>query len=211
MAGCASFLTKRLLDAAQALLAVKTLGRDPSGSKVIAQPENLKSLLAFQSTFKDTPDAALEALRCIANSLLLVDTARSLFLEKGVDGGDTAVSMLEVRRTDLADNHPKLTPPQKAQTPDQLFILSRILFLATAAKSPYLVTMMEKKFNGSYIVDIIGSKLECLITPVQTGANLAREAMTDLLKFTFNILLYYPNVKCPSNTDISQICSLLPR
>ena len=54
--------------------------------------------------------------------------------------------------------------------------------------------MMEKKFNGSYIVDIIGSKLECLITPVQAGANLAREAMTDLLKFTFNISLYYPNV-----------------
>lgn len=54
--------------------------------------------------------------------------------------------------------------------------------------------MMDKKYNGSYIVDIIGSKLECLINPVNAGANLAREAMTDLLKFTFNILLYYPNV-----------------
>lgn len=54
--------------------------------------------------------------------------------------------------------------------------------------------MMEKKYNGSYIVDIVGSKLEFLINPVHAGANLAREAMTDLLKFTFNILLYYPNV-----------------
>lgn len=39
----------------------------------------------------------MEALRCIANSLLLVDTARALFLEKGVDGGDISVPMLEVR------------------------------------------------------------------------------------------------------------------
>lgn len=164
-------------DAALGLLAVKTLGRDPSGSEVIASAENLKTLLSFHSTFKDFPDAATEALRCIANALLLIDTARALFLEKGVDGGDTCVTLLE-----------------KAQTPDQIFIVSRILFLATASGSNYLVTMMEKKYNGSYIVDIVGSKLECLINPVQAGANLAREAMTDLLKFTFNILLYYPNM-----------------
>lgn len=79
---------------------MKTLGRDPAGSQVIAKADNLKTLLGFQSTFKDTPDAAMEALRCIANSLLLVDTARSLFLEKGVDGGDVTVPMLEVRCTE---------------------------------------------------------------------------------------------------------------
>jgi hypothetical protein len=82
-------------DAAQALLAVKTLGRDPSGSEVIAATDNLKTLLAFQSTFKDQPDAASEALRCIANALLLIESARSTFLEKAVDGGDTCAAMLE--------------------------------------------------------------------------------------------------------------------
>ncbi|KAF5333430.1 hypothetical protein D9611_002341 [Ephemerocybe angulata] len=181
---------RRLLakDAAQALLAVKTLGREPSGSEVIASTDNLKTLLSFQSTFKDIPDAATEALRCIANSLLLIESGRSLFLEKGVDGGDSCVLMLE-----------------KAQAPDQIFILARILFLATASGSTYLVTMMEKKYNSSYLVDIIGSKLECLINPVQSGATLAREAMTDLLKFTFNILLYYPNMTEaePQNADQS--------
>ncbi|KAJ2924963.1 hypothetical protein H1R20_g12120, partial [Candolleomyces eurysporus] len=97
---------------------------------------------------------------------------------------------------------------EKAHAPDQIFILCRILFLATASGSLYLQTMMEKKYNGHYIVDIIGSKLECLIQPVTTGANLAREAMTDLLKLTFNILLYYPNmteaepqVERPSNSQ----------
>lgn len=111
-----------------------------------------------------------------------------------MDGGDTCVTLLEV--SPLAMHYAVLTLSflQKAQTPDQIFIVSRILFLATASGSNYLVTMMEKKYNGSYIVDIVGSKLECLINPVQAGANLAREAMTDLLKFTFNILLYYPNV-----------------
>jgi len=54
--------------------------------------------------------------------------------------------------------------------------------------------MVEKKYNGHYVIEIIGTKLEHLIHPVQTSVSFAREAMTDLLKFTFNILLYYPNV-----------------
>jgi len=83
-------------DAAQALLAVKTLGREASGSEVIAEPESLKALLGFQSSLKDYPDAASEALRCIANALLLIDSARTPFLEKGIDGGDICMTMLEV-------------------------------------------------------------------------------------------------------------------
>jgi len=83
-------------DAAQALLAVKTLGKDPAGSKYLAKAPNLLTLLGFATTFKDDPDASSEALRSIANALLLIEEARSTFISKEVNGGDTCILMLEV-------------------------------------------------------------------------------------------------------------------
>lgn len=41
-------------------------------------------------------EASSEALRCIANALLLVERARTTFIEKEVDGGDACVTLLEV-------------------------------------------------------------------------------------------------------------------
>ncbi|KAF8075940.1 guanine nucleotide exchange factor [Lyophyllum atratum] len=149
-------------DAAQALLAVKTLGKNPAGSEYLASPANLSTLLTFSSSFKDDPEASGEALRCIANALLLIEKGRSTFLQKEVDGGPIAISMLE-----------------KTSLPDHIFILCRILFLCTASGPSFIKTMVDSKYHGRAIVEIIG---------------MAREAMTDLLKLTFNILLHYPKM-----------------
>lgn len=88
--------TTHLVDAALALLAVKTLGKDPSGSAFIASSENLSTLLGLAATFKDDQDASCEALRCIANALLLIEGARSTFISKEVNGGDICITILEV-------------------------------------------------------------------------------------------------------------------
>jgi len=85
-----------LEDAAQALLAVKTLGKDPAGSKYLAEAPNLLTLLGFTTTFKDDLDASSEALRSIANALLLIEEARSTFISKNVNGGDACILILEV-------------------------------------------------------------------------------------------------------------------
>lgn len=85
-----------LADAAQALLAVKTLGKDPAGSKCLAEAPYLLSLLGFANKFKDDPDASSEALRSIANALLLIEEARSTFISKDIKGGDACILMLEV-------------------------------------------------------------------------------------------------------------------
>lgn len=55
-------------------------------------------LLGFATTFKDKEDAEAtsEALRSIANALLLIDEARSTFISKDVNGGETCILMLEV-------------------------------------------------------------------------------------------------------------------
>lgn len=88
-----------LVDAPRALLALKTLGKHPSGSAVIAQPANLSTLLTLSTctAFKDYPEASNEALRCIANAMLLIDSARSTWTTKEVGGGDASVKLLEVR------------------------------------------------------------------------------------------------------------------
>ncbi|KAF5322717.1 hypothetical protein D9619_000863 [Psilocybe cf. subviscida] len=164
-------------DAARGLLAVKSLGRDPAGSACLATSSNLSALLGFAATFKDDPDAVSESLRCIANALLLIEGARSTFTSKEVNGGEICISMLE-----------------KTSSPDQIFILSRTLFLSTASSSPVIETMVDAKYNGRSLVDILGAKLDSMIPAIRASAPTSKEAMIDLLKFTFNILLHYPKI-----------------
>lgn len=84
-------------DAHLALSAVKALGRHPSGSSVIALESNLSTLLTTAKSFKDgNLEASLEALRCIANALLLVESARATIINESVNGGEYAVLLLEV-------------------------------------------------------------------------------------------------------------------
>ncbi len=93
-------------DAAPALQAVKSLGKNPAGSELIATPANLSALLSLYNTYKDVADASNEALRCVANAMLLVDRARVTFIDKQVGGGEFAVELLEVRISAITLPHP---------------------------------------------------------------------------------------------------------
>jgi hypothetical protein len=88
---------------------------------------------------------------------------------------------------------------QKSPSPDVVFIASRILFLATASSvtaGPFIVSIVERKPSGRAhsLVEVIGLRLESLIPALLSGTRMAREAIVDLLKFTFNILTHYPKV-----------------
>ncbi|KAF4574484.1 hypothetical protein EYR36_005820 [Pleurotus pulmonarius] len=168
-------------DAPRALLALKTLGKHPSGSAVIAQPANLSALLTFSTctAFKDYPEASNEALRCIANAMLLVDSARSTWTTKEVGGGDASIKLLE-----------------KSTSPDRLFLASRLLFLTTVSSfdaGSYICSLVEEK----HIVDTIAAKLDILSSAILSSTKMGKEATVDMLKFTFNLLLHYPKlVEC---------------
>ncbi|KAJ6544071.1 guanine nucleotide exchange factor [Mycena capillaripes] len=162
-------------DNALALLALKTLGKNPTGSETLGTAPNLSILLELATSLKDDPEASGEALRCIANALLLIERARSVFITKEVNGGETCINLL-----------------QKSTNPDQIFILSRILFLATVHPSSFITSLVEDKRHGNTVVDIIGGKLDLLIVSLLSGTKMAREALVDVLKFTFNILMHYP-------------------
>lgn len=58
---------------------------------------NLTILLGLVATYKDDPEASGEALRCIANAMLLIERARSVFISKEVNGGEACISLLQVR------------------------------------------------------------------------------------------------------------------
>ncbi|KZV60313.1 hypothetical protein PENSPDRAFT_620141 [Peniophora sp. CONT] len=164
-------------DAAQALGALKSLGKHPSGARILAQKDNLTLLLGLSEYFfKENMDASLEALRCVANSMLLVEEARRTLIGDDIKGGDIALRLLE-----------------RSNSPDTIFLASRILFLATASSAyggPLLIQFVDEK--GA--LDIIAPRLEGLIVSILAGTKMAREAMTDLLKFTYNILAHYPKI-----------------
>ncbi|KAF8211758.1 guanine nucleotide exchange factor [Mycena galopus ATCC 62051] len=174
-------------DNALALLALKTLGKNPTGSEALGTAPNLSILLELVASLKDDPEASGEALRCIANALLLIERARSVFITKEVNGGETCVTLL-----------------QKSTNPDQIFILCRILFLSTVHASPFIISLVDEKRNGNTIVDVIAGKLDLLIVSLLSGAKMAKEAMVDVLKFTFNILMHYPK-SLESNPDEKKV------
>lgn len=73
------------------------MGKNPAGSEVLATPTNLSTLLSLSNTLKEDNETSNEALRCIANALLLVPDARTTFVQKNVGGGEASVDLLEVR------------------------------------------------------------------------------------------------------------------
>jgi hypothetical protein len=92
-----SLTNKTFSDVHLALSAIKALGRHPSGSTVIASDNNLSTLLAASKSLKDSNlEASLEALRCVANALLLIESARTTLINGSVNGGEYAVLLLEV-------------------------------------------------------------------------------------------------------------------
>ena len=94
---------------------------------------------------------------------------------------------------------------QKSSNPDQLFLASRILFLATVSSQSaghFIISLIDDKHSGrSNVVEIISLRLDSLTSSILGGVKMAREAMTDLLKFTFNLLSYYPKVRLSDNRE----------
>ncbi|KAG2130462.1 guanine nucleotide exchange factor [Suillus bovinus] len=171
-------------DALSALSAVKGLGKIPQGAQVLASVPNLKCLITLAIKLESTPDASNEALKCVANTLLLSEPARTTLLSQEIDGGNICIDLL-----------------QKSATPENTFLSSRILFLCTASphqSASFIESIVETKHahfprNGT-IIDVIALKLDDLISSMQAGIKMSRDAMTDLLKLTFNLLVHYPKL-----------------
>lgn len=64
------------------------------------------------------------------------------------------------------------------------------------SSADYIRTLVETKPAGhhSNIIEIIGSKLDNLTSSLLSSEKMAREAMSEILKMSFNLLLHYPKV-----------------
>jgi hypothetical protein len=79
-------------------------------------------------------------------------------------------------------------------SPEYTFLASRILFLTTLSQSPFL----RKTVDQLHIVDSICNKLDTLLPQ---NAPSSKEALVDLLKVMFNLMIQYPRMVEEENGD----------
>lgn len=132
----------------QALTAIKTLARNPIGCETILTKPHFATLLHHTalpfppspSPFSQPPPpptspAALEALRCLANLVLLHDSAKDAFI---LSGGTKAVARALAGKTQDGGLI-------EEDTPDRLFLLGRIGFVLTQLHRDTIRGMVEKE------------------------------------------------------------------
>ncbi|KAG8836242.1 hypothetical protein FRC17_008978 [Serendipita sp. 399] len=120
-----------------------------------------------------------EALRCVANALLLVESGRDTWIEVG--GGQLCIKCLQDPKTNE----------------EFCFLHARILFLVTLKQCPFLKATVE---DGK-TVEAIAERCNVLIDAVNTGKAFAKDALTDVLKFVFNLMLQYPRMMENESTE----------
>ncbi|KAG8218233.1 guanine nucleotide exchange factor [Butyriboletus roseoflavus] len=168
-------------DAPRAFTTLKSLGSTPDVASILGTSSNLRCLLTLSTKIDDSLQN--DALRCIANTVLLNESARVTFVSPEVDGGNVCVDLLQ------------------RSTMEHVFLASRILFLCTAdgsSAAPFIQLLVEHKRvhapGSGTAIDIIGSKLDDLAELMKEENTAVKDAITDLLKLIFNICVHYPKL-----------------
>ena len=125
----------------QCLTAVKTLGRNPMGSETLLETNHLNILLQHTglpipgSNARPTSATALEALRVLANLLVLHAAGRSRFAKAG---GAKAIALA------LAGKDAEGEVMDEEETAERLFLLGRIGFLVTVDRKDSVGIMVDE-------------------------------------------------------------------
>ncbi|KAG1715685.1 hypothetical protein ID866_1489 [Astraeus odoratus] len=171
-----------------ALPKLKDLGKSLGVATVLASPSNLRCLLTIAATPEVEYLKENNALRCIANTCLLIESARATFIDAEVNGGSICLDLL-----------------QKSSSLEAIYLTSRILFLCTASSessAQFIEWMVENKRpntpGSGTAIDVIGTKMDELVRCMEAGNSAGgatpEDAMTDLLKLVFNICVHYPKL-----------------
>ncbi|EJD54167.1 hypothetical protein AURDEDRAFT_157421 [Auricularia subglabra TFB-10046 SS5] len=152
---------------AHALNAIKMLGRQTPTALVIAKQDNLALLAGAISS--ESSDVSYNAMKIAANTLLLVlDTALDRWL--ATPGPPAALAVLRTRHE-----------------PEPMFLACRILFLCTVKAQPFVRELVDR--DG--LLDALVSAYEPALAAHLDGRQWAKDALIDLLKVSFNVLLNY--------------------
>lgn len=162
-----------------AIQTVKTLGREPTVAEILFSDKGIATLLRFSTilepTFTDAP-LNIEALKCIANSLYLVATAKDVFWNQG----GVAACAVVLKNDDISFS--------------AHFLLWRILFLMSVDRLD-VVKLLIDEHN---ISDVLGAALEKHVAIIEanpvicvpsTEINTPVMAIIEALKTLYNIML----------------------
>ncbi|WVQ73410.1 hypothetical protein IAR50_002982 [Cryptococcus sp. DSM 104548] len=166
-----------------ALTAIKFLGRNPVGSETLLSAQNI-SILIYHSCLpvSDSPTrtpassspwspTAREALKILANLLVLSPAGRATFFQQG---GATAVS--------IALAQPKRDDKDEAAYVERLFLLGRLGFLVCVERPEAAKRMVD--------ADVVDALVQHSMTLQVVPSNYM--ALSELLKMTNALLSVYP-------------------
>ncbi|WVF68758.1 hypothetical protein IAT40_003530 [Kwoniella sp. CBS 6097] len=184
-----------------ALTAIKSLGRNPVGSETLLTSEHFPillhhSALPFPSTFpisRHSPPAptsapAREALKVLANLLVLHADARNIFASSG---GPKAVARALAGKNVVSED---ITLGTEAENTERSFLLGRLGFLVTLDRPRAVGVMVDTE-------DVVDSLTSFFTTLPPSTANNA--ALSELLKLTNNLIRFYP-YPGNSSSDVHQ-------
>ncbi|KEP49439.1 guanine nucleotide exchange factor synembryn protein [Rhizoctonia solani 123E] len=154
-------------DVALALGAIKSLGRIESGSRVVASKENLKHILDVAKDLSaSNAEASKQAMRCIANAILLVPAGRDTLVDLDGDEFCTRVYINE------------------GSSPEYIFLASRLLFFMVHTDGPFISRVVRQH----RLPTLLAQQIESI---GQSNAPFAKDALDDMLKLHFSAVSKY--------------------
>ncbi|KAH7344119.1 guanine nucleotide exchange factor [Rhizoctonia solani] len=154
-------------DVALALGAIKALGRIESGSRIVASKENLNRFLDVAKDLSASNiEASKQAMRCIANAILLIPAGRDTLVDLEGDEFCTRIYITE----GLSVEH--------------IFLASRLLFFMTHTDGPFISRVVRQH----RLPNLMAQQIESL---AQSDAPLAKDALGDILKLHFSVVSKY--------------------
>lgn len=157
-----------------ALEQLKIYGREPKNAEPIFTKEGIE-VLAKHGLFGTSSPSSLEALRCLANAMLLEPKTRQILVDL-----DYAGQAAERLRNEDSDNE---------------FLISRILFLTTYESNIDFNPLLEDHTLGLSLNAHIARHAKQFTEGGETSQPNAFEqaALSESLKLLFNISIFYPN------------------
>lgn len=175
-----------------ALEQIKIYGRDVRDADPIFTPDGIDTL-ARHGFYSPSTVTSREALRCLANALLLQPQCRQILVDKG-----HAEKAAEKLKSDNADDE---------------FLTSRILFLLTYDTNLNFDPLVREKGLGDAITQSIyrHSKRYSKNGKKQTSSPMDDMALSETLKLVFNLTHFYPDFTDIFSKSVPDLLKILSR
>ncbi|CAE6477003.1 unnamed protein product [Rhizoctonia solani] len=158
-------------DVVLALGAIRSLGRIESGSRVVASKQNLNHFLDVAKDLSaSNAEASKQAMRCIANAILLVPAGRDTLVDLDGDEFCTRIYINEGLSAEF------------------IFLASRLLFFMANTNGPFTSRVVKQH----RLPILIAQQIESL---GQSDAPFAKDALSDILKLHFTVVSMYTKLE----------------